>query len=189
MNRANVLVEFPDRFGEARAEMEACLLLFQNSLSKSATVLSSLADLFRRQGDVAQAISQQRRALALREQLPSLADRAISHNNLAGYLGRSDTPPALAESSRHWLAALLYHLVAGLGQHLQTSLRNYAVLFRRAQAAGTELAIPRVADLLADPAFAALEQSLRQRQVDLAELQAAVDRFLDQARKAALDAK
>ena len=36
-------------------------------------------------------------------------------------------------------------------------------------------------------AFAPLEQWLRQRQVDVAELQAAVDQFLDQARQAALE--
>ena len=45
--------------------------------------------------------------------------------------------------------------------------------------------MPRAADLLADLAFAPLEQWLRQRQVDVADLQAAVDQFLDQARQAA----
>ena len=84
------------------------------------------------------------------------------------------------------LAALLYRLVAGLGQHLQTSLGNYAIDFRRAHAAGTVPAVPRVAALLADPAFAPLEQWLRQRNVPVDQLQAAVDQFLDQARQAAL---
>ena len=121
------------------------------------------------------------------EQLPDPADRAISHNNLANYLERHGTPSALAESPRHQLAALIYRLVAGLGQDLQTSLRNYAIDFRRAHAAGTELAVPRVAELLADPAFHPLEQWLRQRQVDVAELQAAVDQRLEQARQAALE--
>jgi hypothetical protein len=45
-----------------------------------------------------------------------------------------------------------------------------------------------VAELLADPAFAPLDQWLRQRQVDVAELQAAVDHLLDQARRAASQA-
>ncbi len=128
LNRANVLRNL-GRFGEARAELEDCLQLFQNNPATSAKVLSSLADLFDRQGDVAQAITQERRALALCEQLPDPADRAISHNNLANYLERHGTPSALAESPRHQLAALIYCLVAGLGQHLQTSLRNYAIAF------------------------------------------------------------
>lgn len=184
MNRANVLGRM-HRFGEAKAELEACLTLFQNNPAASAKVLSSLADLFDEQGDIAQAITQERRALALCEQLPDPADRAISHNNLATYLERSDTPSALAESPRHQLAALLYCLAAGLGQDLQTSLHNYTIDFRRAHAAGTVPTVPRVADLLTDPAFAPLEQWLRQRQVDVAELQAAVDHSLDQARQAA----
>ncbi len=185
MNRANVLGRLR-RFGEAKAEMEDCLPLFENNPAGSSNVLSSLADLFDEQGDIAHAIIQERRALALREQLPDPNNRAISHNNLANYLKRSGTPSALAESSRHQLAALLYRLVAGLGQHLQTSLRNYAIDFRRAHAASTELVIPHVSALLADPAFAPLEQWLRQRQVPLDELQSAVDQFLDQARQAAL---
>ena len=184
MNRAVVLGRLR-RFGEARAELEACLQLFQNDPAMSAKVLGSLADLFDEQGDVAQAITQQRRALALREQLPDPADRAISHNNIANYLERHGTPSALAESARHQLAALTYRLVAGLGQHLQNSLRNYAIDFRRARAAGTELAVPRVAQLLADPAFAPLDQWLRQRQKSVSELQTEVDDLLAQARQAA----
>ncbi len=186
MNRANVLVELPGRFGEAKTELEACLEVFQNNPTMSARTLSSLADLFFRQGDVAQAITQERRALALREKLPDPRDRAISHHNLAVYLDRHGTPSALAESPRHRLAALIYHRVAGLGQDLQTSLRNYAIRFRRAHAAGAELAVPLVADLLADPAFHPLDQWLRQRQVDVAKLQADVDQFLEQVRQAAL---
>ncbi len=69
MNRANVLGSL-GRFGEAKAELEACLQVFQNDPAKSAKALSSLANLFDEQGDVPQAITQQRRALALREQLP-----------------------------------------------------------------------------------------------------------------------
>ena len=185
MNRANVLVELPDRFGEAKTELEACLEVFQNNPTMSAKVLSSLADLFDKQGDVAQAITQERRALALREQLPDPRDRAISHHNLAVYLDRYGAPSALAESSRHQLVALIY-LVADRRQDLQTSLRNYAIYFRRARAVGTELAVPRVAELLADPAFHPLDQWLRHRQVDVAELQAEVDRLLEQVRQAAL---
>lgn len=181
MNRANVLAELPGRFSEAKAELEACLTLFQNDPTRRARTLGSLANLFNAQDDFAQAINQERRALALRESLPDPADRAISHHNLANYLERSGSSAEQAESPRHQLAALVYRLVARLGQHLQDSLHNYAIRFRRARAAGTELAVPRLADLLADPAFAPLAQWLRERGGPLDELQAAVDHFLNLA--------
>jgi tetratricopeptide (TPR) repeat protein len=186
VNRANVLGRL-GRLREARAELEECLELSRDNAAARATVLSSLANVFHEQGDTAQAITQERRALALREQLPDPADRASSHGNLANYLEHRGAPPGRAESPRHRLAALLYSLVAGLGQDLQTSLHNYAIRFRRARAAGTEPAIPRVAELLADPAFAPLEQWLRHRQVNVAALQATVDEFLEEARQPALN--
>jgi hypothetical protein len=142
--------------------------------------------LFYDQGDVLQAIAQERRALALREQLPDPRDCVISHNNLANNLERSGTPSALAESSRHQLAALVYCVVSGLGQYLQIMLRNYAVRFSRAHAAGTALAVPRLAELIADPALHPLKEWLSQRKADVADVQAAVDDFLEQARQAAL---
>jgi tetratricopeptide (TPR) repeat protein len=185
VNRASVLIRL-GRFGEAKAELEACLQLFQNHPAMTATVRSLLADLFDEQGDVLQAITQERRALALLEQLPDPGDRASSHNNLAFYLGRSGTPSGCAESPRHWLAALVYLLVSTLGQNLKSSLRNYASDFGRANDAGALLTVPRVAELLADPAFHPLDDWLRQRQADVAEVQAAVDQWLELARQAAL---
>jgi len=186
MNRANVLRHL-GRYPEARTELEDCLQVFQNDPASRATTLGSLAELFDEQGDVAQAITQQRRALALCEALPNPQDRATSHCNLAHYLERSGVPSALAESPRHQLADLIYGLVARLGQDLQNSLRNYAFRFRRALAAGMELDPPRVAELLADPAFRPLHDWLRQRNADVGEVQAAVDQFLDQARQLALE--
>jgi tetratricopeptide (TPR) repeat protein len=185
MNHANVLGRL-GRSREAQAELEACLQFFQHHPAKSSAVLSSLAHLFAEQGDVAEAIRQQRRALALCEQLPDPRDRAISHNNLFTYLERSGAPAALAEAPRHELAALIYRLVAGLGQYMQTSLHNYAIRFRRAHAAGTTYTAPRAAAVLADPAFRPLDDWLRQRQVGVDELQAAVDQYLEMARQAAL---
>lgn len=183
-NRATVLLQL-GRFGEARTELEDCLQIFQENPPMRANVLGSLAQLFYRQGDVPQAITQERRALAVRERLPDPAVRAASHNNLANYLERQGTAPALAESACHQLAALIYRRISGLGQSLQTSLRNYTIDFHRACAAGAELVVPRVAELLADPAFHSLDQWLRERQVNPAELQEAVDQFLEQARQAA----
>lgn len=187
-NRATVL-SYLGRFVEARAELEDCLQLFQNNPEMHAKVLGSFADLFDNQGDTAQAITQGRRALSLFEQLPNPEDRAISHSNLSKYLNRSSVPSFLAEAPFHQLADLVYCLAARLGESLQASLFNYAIEFRRAHAAGTDLAVPRVAQLLADPAFHPLEQWLRQRQVNLDELQAAADQFLEQARQTALSQK
>jgi hypothetical protein len=184
LNRANVMVELPGRMDEAKAELEACLTLFESDPAMSAMVLSSLAAVFNRQGDIRQAIIQERRSLAMREQLPNPADRAISHNNLAIYLERSGTPSDLAESSLHQLVALIYTLVAGLGESLKTSLNNYAIRFRRARAAGTVLAVPRVEELLADPAFAALAQWLSKREVPVDQLQSDVDQYINLARQA-----
>jgi tetratricopeptide (TPR) repeat protein len=188
INRATTLINL-GCFGEARAELEACLQVFQNNPEQSATTFSALADLFARQGDMAQAIAQERRALAHREQLSDPHDRIISHSNLSTFLARSGTPSACTESSRHQLAALIYCLAAKLGQDLQTSLHNYAVDFHRAHAAGTPLTVPRMVELLADPAFRPLADWLRQRQADVAEVQAAVDQCLDMARQAALEQK
>jgi tetratricopeptide (TPR) repeat protein len=184
LNRANVLMEMPGGMDEAKAELEACLTLFESDPATNAMVLSSLADVLERQGDIPQAIIQERRSLAIREQLPNPAHRAISHNNLANYLERSGTPSDLAESSFHQLAALIYTLVTGLGESLKTSLHNYAIRFGRARAAGTVLAVPRVEELLADPAFAPLAQWLSNREVPLDQLQSAVDQLLDQVRLA-----
>lgn len=184
-NRANVLKNL-GRFSAAQAELEACLQVFQHDPANSAKVFSSLADLFDEQGDVTQAIRQQRRALALCEQLPDPHDRALSHNNLAIYLGRQGSPAALAEAPHHELAALLYRLVTGLGQDLQTSLHNYGIRFRRANAAGTTYAAPRLAALLADPAFRPLDEWLAAQRVNVDDLQAEVDDLLEQVRQAAI---
>ncbi len=189
MNRANVLMKIPGRLGEAKSELEACLDLFENKPDSSAAVLSSLANLFYKQDDITQAIAQERRALAMREQLPDPNERAISHNNLGHYLERLDSPADLTESNHQLLTALLYTLATGHEQHLQISSQSYAARYRRAHAAGTEFTAPRIADLLAKPVFAKLELWLRQQQESLDALQARVDAFLDQARQAAFSAE
>jgi tetratricopeptide (TPR) repeat protein len=186
MNRAVALRNLR-RFSEARAELEDCLQLLQNDPLKSARTLSSLATLFAEQGDIPQAIAQERRALVLLEQLPVPGDRAISHNNLANYLDRNDTPSAFAESIRHQLAALIYFIACGLRQHLQTLQRNYAMDFRRAHVTGGTFTVPRVSELLADPAFRPLNDWLRHRQAGVVEVQVVIDEFLEMARRAALE--
>jgi tetratricopeptide (TPR) repeat protein len=188
MNRAIVLRQL-GRYGEAQAELEACLQVFQNDPARRAATLSSLANILADRGDVHQAITQERRSLALSDQLPDPSGRAISHNNLSSSLERSGTPSALAEAPRHQLAGLVYRLVAGLGRDLQTSLRSYAIDFRRAQEAGTPPNIPRLAELLADPAFRPLGDWLRQRGAAVEKVQAEVDQFLEVARQAAMKLK
>lgn len=182
MNRANVLTAL-GRYGEAQAELEACLDIFRGDPARSCTVLSSLATLFDYQGDVRQAVELGRRALAIREQLPDPSGRAISHNNLANYLEKTGTPSASAESADHQLAALAYRIVAGLGADLQTSLDNYAIRFRRAKTVGIVFTVPRLPDLLARPVFRPLAQWLDQREVDREELQAKIDELLEMVRQ------
>lgn len=183
MNRANLLGPL-QRFDEARAELEACLEIFKDNPANCAAVLGSLANLFGEQGDVPQAIQQQRRALAMRERLPDPRNRAISHSNLGSCLDRSGKRQDRTEAPLHQLAALLYRIDAKLD--LRISLRNYAADYGRAKTAGTVVTVPRVTELLAEPAFDSLKQFLGKRQTDLQQLQAAVDAALDAARRIAI---
>lgn len=185
MNRANVLGRL-GRFGEAKTELEVCLQSFAGNREMTAKTLSSVADLLNQQGDVAQAIVQQRRALGLCEHLPDPQDRAISHGNLANYLKRRGQAADLAESRRHQLVALVYRLVAGLGQDLKSSMRNFVIDFRWTRDAGRELKVPRLAELLADPAFAPVGLWLEQRGVAVENVQAEMDGWLARIREAAL---
>jgi tetratricopeptide (TPR) repeat protein len=184
MNRAIVL-SCLRRFAEAQSELELCLQIFQENPAQSARVFGSLASLFANQNDIQQAVELQRRALALREQLPDPGDRAISHHNLANVLERTGAPTALAESANHRMADLIYCAIAGLGESLRTSIKNYAGGFRRARDGAAVVPPPRLADLLAHPAFRPLAQWLDQRQVNREELQAEIDSLLAMAREAA----
>lgn len=186
VNRSSALANL-GRYSEAQAEMEDCLQIFRNDPANRATVLGSLSLLFGDQGDLDQAITQQRRALAIREQLPYPKERAVSHNNLANFLNHRSRPFDLAEASRHQLAALIYRLVSVLKQDIQASLQNYTNDFRRANDSGTALIVARVGEILDDPAFVSLDEWLHQRQVDPVELQAEVDQFLERARQQALE--
>lgn len=178
-NRAVVLQKLKD-YGKAQAELES-LLELQDSAGNhrsKAKILSTLANLLNDLGDVKQAVIQERRALALTNTLEDIADRSISHHNLALYLEKSGST---VESADHRLAALAYRLAAGLGQDLKMSLHNYGVLYRRAKAAGTELVVPRLAELLDKPEFTALTHWLQQNGIPPADLQTAIYQALSQA--------
>jgi tetratricopeptide (TPR) repeat protein len=182
MNRANILLNLK-RYDEAQSDLEACMEVFAGDHMRLAKVLGSLASCYDDQGDFFQAVDLMRRALAMSEQLPDPRDRAGSHNNLAIYLAKTGTPSALTESAYHRLAALAYRIIAGLGADLQTSLRNYAINFRKAEAAGTAFTSQRLVTLLAQPAFRPLAQWLEQRGVNREELQSTIDQFMEMARK------
>jgi tetratricopeptide (TPR) repeat protein len=186
MSRANVLVRL-NRFSEAQVELEDCFRIFHENPTGQAKVLNALADLFDEQDDVTQAITQSRRALAICENLPSPSDRALSHNNLANYLQRAEISATGDEANRHRLAALIYLLVAELGQQLKTTLKCYVKSFHNAFASGVELTVPRVNELLDDSAFDSLQQWLLQRLVDIDELQTKVDSYLDLIRQAVIE--
>lgn len=181
-NRANVLLRFPDRLDEARAELETCLVLFQNNSDIRAKVQRALADLHYQQNDLPQAVAQVRRALVLKTS-PDPVESFVLHANLALYLVRLDPSSNFTEASRHQLASLLYCFVAGLNHNLQTLLNQYASTFHHSQATGTAPVIPRVAELLADPAFASLAAWLSERKVDVATLQIEIDMLLEQVRQ------
>ncbi len=183
-NRGNMLCQLK-RHGEAKLEFEACLDIVDNDPAGRAGVLGSLASLYDDIGDVAQAITQQRRALTLANALPGPTTRAALHQNLAIYLTKAGGQQNLAESARHRVADVVYCLATGSTQSLKTSLHNYVISFRAPAPGETEQNIPRLAELLDDPAFAALKEWLAQQQVDLDNLQAAIDQFLDHARQAA----
>jgi len=177
MNRANVLGKL-GRLGDAKAELESCLQSSKDIPAVHAFALSSLASIFNDCGDVAQAITQQRRALALRNQLPDPRDRAHSHDILAVLLQRTGVRDAvLIESPHHRLAALVYRLVSGLDQDLWDSLNGYAKRFCAALEHGVKLPEPGLSELVAEPEFHPLDKWLRERPVDMSEVEAAVDNF------------
>lgn len=68
-------------------------------------------------------------------------------------------------------------------QHLASEAADRAGLERPVRA----LTMPRVAELLTNPAFHPLDDWLCQRQADVAEVHATVDHFLDITRQAALE--
>jgi hypothetical protein len=133
--------------------------------------------------DLPGAVARDRRALSRRERGPDPADRAAAHASLADALERTAIPAAVAEAHRHRLAALVYHLVSGSGEPLHLALAGYATRYRRGEAVGEPLSVPRLTDLLDDPAFTPLDDWLREHAADVAEVQTTADFYLEQARR------
>jgi len=169
------------RFDEAQGLLEDCLQVFRevDDLTRQARALSALADLWGKRGDRRQAVALQRQGLALFNRLSDLADRAMSHGNLSNYLGHLGVWDGKAQ---HSLAAVVYDLITNHRQGLALRLRNLAIDMRRAAAGGGRYELPRLAELLERPDFAALRQVLAERGVDLGELQAGIDKLVEQVR-------
>lgn len=170
------------RLDEAQHVLEHCLAVFRDvdDLADQQKALSGLADLWAERGDPSQAMALERQALALCNRLPNPQGRAISHHNLANYLDRGGQP---GESASHQLASIVYHLVTGHHAELSGSLSNLVVSMRDAARAGTTYDLPRLAELVARPDFDPLARFLAERQVDLAELQAAIDQRVAHVRE------
>jgi len=86
-NRYPALIEL-GRLDEAQRVLEGCLQVFSNvnDLTAQARILSALATVWKKRGDVSRAIELQRQSLAICERLPNPEERAISHGNLFIYL-------------------------------------------------------------------------------------------------------
>lgn len=182
MNRAVILGKLGN-YTQAQRGLEACLEIFRGIPEQSATVLSALANLFADQEDSHHAVTLERRALAMCNELDNPPRRAQSHHNLANYLDRISARTVVPEAASHRLAGLVYVLTTGMST--SRSLRNYAICFRQAKATPTPYPVPRLGDLLDDPAFRPLAEWLEQRQIDRDQLQARIDELLDEARRAA----
>jgi tetratricopeptide (TPR) repeat protein len=162
------------QLGEAQRLLESCLAVYraEEYLNGQQRVLSALARVWKERGDLAKAVSLERQALAICNRLPDPAERAISHNNLANYLRETGS---LDACSQHRLAAILYFVLAGYGQHIKTVLRALANDRQAAAQGGQHYELPRLGALLALPEFAALAQFLTRTQVDIAQLQSRLD--------------
>jgi tetratricopeptide (TPR) repeat protein len=167
------------KLDEARAVLEGCIEVFRRvgDVTGEARALSALADVWSALGDPGQALALERQALALCERLPDPGDRAVSHNNLADYLHTTGSPE---EARTHQLAALVYRLVTGLDT--RDSLVTLANRIREAAAVGERFALPALAELLADPAFAPLGAFLREWGADLSALQSRIDALVEETR-------
>lgn len=186
LNRAIVLIHL-QHYAQARSDLETCLEQFRDDLPRRAKALGILANLFYEQQDFAQAIIQQRRAALLCWQLPSPAEHATAHYNLALYLANSSDLGEQEEARLHQLAALVYQYVGEMEQARQTSLDQYGLQFQQAHQANLALSVPRLAQVLALADCAALRDWLQQHTLDLGELQDTLDQLLADVLRQAID--
>jgi len=181
LTRARFYRYFPllhlGRLDEAQEALESCLEIFRavGDLSKEAMSLTALANLWNERGDREQAAGLERQALAVCNRLSGLAERSISHGNLAIYLDRLGEAE---EAARLLMAAIIYDLVIGHRQYRATHLRNLGIVMRKAAASGKRYELPRLAGLVARPEFEPLRRTLAERNVGVEALQAEIDRLV-----------
>ena len=192
-NRAMVLMQL-ERLDEARSELEICLDIFQAEPDMMGKVHGQLASVLALQGNLEQAISHQRRGLALIESavsdspgsLPDPRDRVISHNNLAGYLTKTNMARDYIEASYHQIAVIAYSLCVPKKE--QALRRKWAVGVLKARIDSNNPLIPPLEEVLAQEAFAPLAKWLQQWQAEnhstMAQLQAQIDDIAAQVLKA-----
>jgi tetratricopeptide (TPR) repeat protein len=168
-----------EKLGEAKAVLDSCLEIFREAgdVMREGMTLSALANVWYRLGDPLQSVALERRALALRERLPNPEHRATSHDYLAVYLYETGL---VAEAPSHRLAALTYRIATGFALHV--SLHNFAVDMLKAADRDQYLDLPRLVDILKNPAFASLRAFLGERSVAADKLQAAIDDLNEQIR-------
>lgn len=181
-NRANTLMQMPERLDEARDELEACIELFQHEPNVRAKILTSLANLAEKQGDLNTSIDYERRALALHEQLPDPFGCLDSHNNLACCLSMRATALDRQEQPHHRLASLIYSLETDSRQTVTEFMGNCFMDIKVARSLGIPFVLPSVVDLVNMPDFSTLAHWLEQREAVLEDIQVAIDKLLDQVR-------
>jgi tetratricopeptide (TPR) repeat protein len=167
------------RLAEAKLVAEGCLNAFHRAgdILREAKAVSALAEIWNELGDVHQAVAVERQALAARERLTNPVDRAGSHQNLSNYLHRAGHIP---EAHDHQLAALAYRLACRLD--LSIPIRNLAGRIRKAIERGESFELPRLADLVAKPAFASLRIFLTSNNLSIDSLQVSIDECIEQVR-------
>ncbi|VFM97456.1 MAG: hypothetical protein BECKG1743D_GA0114223_107442 [Candidatus Kentron sp. G] len=177
------------RLGEAQALLEACLVVYREAddLEMQSNALSGLADVRDKRGDARQATALERQALSVANRLPGPLERGISHGNLARYLtkiagAKTARAAVLREEERgHRLAAGCYYLLLERWDHLETWLGNLRIYRAWAAENGEEYVLPRLAELLALPAFEPLARFMAGRGVTVEQLQGALDEVIERA--------
>jgi tetratricopeptide (TPR) repeat protein len=164
---------------QAKVLLAGCLDVFREvgDIPNEAMTLSALADVWNELGDGGQALAFQRQALAALERSPDPEGRSISHGNLDLYLGTTGTTD---DAREHALAALVYFLITGL--NLRVRLMSLAIDIRNAARRGEHYDLPRLTDLLENPAFSALRSFIAERGVPVEALQAKVEQLVEQTR-------
>jgi tetratricopeptide (TPR) repeat protein len=149
------------RFAEARALLHDCRTVFEreNAMQELGKVFSALADLEDKTIGPAAARRFEEAALRYRYAAADLEGIAISHFNLANYLGKAQGPPG--EVLAHRLAAVLLVAVMGSGS-LQEDLQALA---RDIAAVGPQVHAHLPADFAALCATLAAGEGVRFREV------------------------